>query len=182
MKEDALLMNKIAAAVLVAALLAMAVGYIAKGVYHVDMLSQDAFPIEVEESAVASSGAAAAPKGPADILPLLASADVAAGEKLVKKKCGSCHTFDNGGKNGTGPNLWNVVNADKAAHDGFKYSTAMTEFGGSWDYASLNQFIYKPKAYIKKTKMSFGGLKKDGDRTNAIAYLRTLSASPAPLP
>jgi len=115
------------------------------------------------------------------ILALLAEADIAAGMKLAKK-CTACHVFEDGGKNKVGPVLWNIVNADKGAIDGFGYSAALAGFGGAWDYSALNAFLYKPKAYIEGTKMNFAGLKKPQDRANMIAYLRSLSAAPAALP
>ena len=102
------------------------------------------------------------------------------GEKL-SKKCATCHSFDNGGANKAGPNLWNVVNKQKASTDGFAYSAAIAEFGGDWNYSELNKFLLKPKKYIVGTKMNFNGLKKDSDRADLIIWLRSLSDSPAPL-
>ena len=90
--------------------------------------------------------------------------------------------FDQGGANKVGPALWNIVNADKGAVDGFSYSGALVAFGGQWDYAALNAFLYKPKAYISGTKMNFAGLKKPSDRANMIAYLRQQADAPAALP
>ena len=115
------------------------------------------------------------------ILGMLASADAAAGKKAFGK-CKACHGIENGGKNGIGPNLWNVVNASRGAKDGFKYSSALAAKEGKWTYESLNAFIAKPKAYIPGTKMSFVGVKKTSDRANIVAYLRSLAGAPAPLP
>lgn len=174
--------NKFAAGILVAALVAMGAGKIADTLVHPQALEENAYKIEVAEDA-----GAAAPKdeGPTiePVSALLASADVAKGEK-VAKKCSSCHSFDDGGKNGLGPNLYNIVNAPKGSVAGFGYSDAMTSFADpkEWTYESLNAFLYKPKDYIKGTKMAFAGLKKVGDRADLISYLRTLSANPAPLP
>jgi len=184
---DELKFNKVFAGVLLAALLLMAgikAGQILvpshHGHGHGTDVAQHAYPIEVPE--VATSGVvAAAPAGPEPILALLAEADIAAGMKLAKK-CTACHVFDEGGANKVGPGLWNIVNADKGAVDGFGYSTALAEFGGAWDYTSLNAFLYKPKAYIAGTKMNFAGLKKPQDRANMIAYLRSLSGAPVALP
>lgn len=120
----------------------------------------------------------------APIEPLLASADPAEGQK-VAKKCLQCHSFEKGGKNKVGPNLWNIVNAPYGHMEGFSYSAALKEAasqGKKWDYESLNGFLHKPKKYLKGTKMAFVGLKKEKDRANLIAYLRSLSDSPAPLP
>lgn len=185
---DELKFNKIFAGVLMAGLLMMAGIKAAQilvpshsGHGHGDVAAkQHAYPIEVAE--VADAGAAvAAPKGPEPILALLAEADIAAGMKLAKK-CTACHVFEEGGANKVGPGLWNIVNADKGAVDGFGYSAALSGFGGAWDYVALNAFLYKPKAYIEGTKMNFAGLKKPKDRANMIAYLRSLSASPVALP
>jgi cytochrome c len=105
-----------------------------------------------------------------------AYADVEKGAKVFKK-CKACHTVESGGKNGLGPNLFNIVGRPAAAIDGFKYSDAMTEAAAGglvWDEANLDEFLKKPKKFIKKTKMSFGGIKKDGKRADLIEYLGTL--------
>jgi len=105
-----------------------------------------------------------------------AHADVAKGEKVFKK-CKACHTVDEGGKNKVGPNLFGVVGRAAGTVDGFKYSKAMMEAAGNglvWDEANLDAFLKKPKKFMKKTKMSFGGVKKDDQRADLIEYLNTL--------
>lgn len=107
---------------------------------------------------------------------LPAHAEVAKGEKVFKK-CKACHTVDEGGKNKVGPNLFGVVGRAAGAVDGFKYSKAMKEAaegGLVWDEANLDAFLKKPKKFMKKTKMSFGGIKKDAQRADLIEYLGTL--------
>jgi cytochrome c len=177
---DDLKFNKLAAAFLLAVLLAMGGYKLSEIMIPHNELAQNSYPIEVTEAESASSEVAA-PAGPEPILALLAGADIAAGQKTAKK-CTACHVFDEGGANKVGPALWNVVNADMGKIDGFAYSKVLAGFGGIWDYQSLNQFLYKPKAYMKGTKMNFAGLKKPSDRANVIAYLRSLSAAPAGLP
>ena len=115
---------------------------------------------------------------------MIGSQDVAAGEK-VAKKCKACHTFDEGGKNKAGPPLWNIVNRPVAAVEDFKYSQAMKDYadgGTAWTYAELDAFLAAPKKHVPKTKMAFSGLRKDADRAAMLAYLRSLSSDPAPLP
>lgn len=173
-------MNKIAAGVLVAGLLAMVAGKVADGLYHpVHDIEKRGYAIEVAEET--GAGGEVAEEKPENILPLLASADVAAGEALTKR-CTSCHTFEQGGANKVGPNLYGIVGA-KLAHKGdFSYSDAMATHGGNWDYNSLSAFFKKPKDFVPGTKMAFAGLSKEEDRANLIAYLRTLSGSPVALP
>ena len=81
-----------------------------------------------------------------------------------------------------GPNLWNVVGRTKASVEEYKYSGALKEMKGDWSYGNLDAFLLNPKSYVKGTKMSFSGLKKVSDRAAVIAYLRSLSDTPKPLP
>jgi len=112
---------------------------------------------------------------------LLKAADPAAGEK-VAAKCKACHDFSKGGPNKIGPNLWDIVDAKQAHLDNFSYSDAVKKLGKQWTYEELDKFLTTPKEYAPGTKMAFPGLKKSEDRAALIAYLRTLSDSPKPLP
>ena len=107
-----------------------------------------------------------------NIVELIAAADIGKGEKVFGK-CKACHKLEDGA-NGTGPHLFNTVNRDKGSIEGFGYSTTLAEMEGSWGYEELNAFLTNPKGYVKGTKMSFSGLKKDADRANLIAYLETI--------
>ncbi len=111
----------------------------------------------------------------------LAQANAKAGER-ISKKCAACHDLTQGGPNKIGPNLWGVVGRQVASHEGFKYSQAMQDFGGQWTYEHLDAFLTSPKALVPGTAMGFAGLKKPQDRANLLAYLRTLSDNPVPLP
>lgn len=104
-----------------------------------------------------------------------ATSMVASGKKIFKRKCASCHTFKKGDRNRTGPNLWGVIGRDKAAMEGFRYSTAMKAKGGTWTEAELSSFIAGPRTFVPDTKMTFAGLKSETDRTEVIAYIKTLS-------
>lgn len=131
------------------------------------MCEKFAYCIDVADA----GGSAAEEEEVFDLGLLLASADVARGERTFKGKCATCHTIDQGGANGTGPNLHNVVGADKAHHDGFAYSAVLQGMDGEWSYENLNQWLYNPSAYARGTTMSFAGLRRDDDRINVIAYL-----------
>ena len=112
---------------------------------------------------------------------LLAGADAAAGKK-VSRKCKSCHNLTAKKKRGIGPPLWDIVEARKGGNGKFKYSSAMADKGGTWSYEDLDAFIASPKGFMKGTKMAFPGIKKAKDRANLIAFLRSLSDAPKPLP
>lgn len=100
--------------------------------------------------------------------------DVDAGEKVFKK-CKACHLVDQE-KNKVGPHLVNVFGRSAGSLESFsKYSNALKDSGIVWNDDTLNGFLEKPKAYVKGTKMAFGGLKKEEDRLNVIAYLKTFS-------
>lgn len=176
--------NMISSAFLGAVFVVLTISFVSEGLFHSEAPEQEGFIIEVAD-APAGGAAPAAEAELAPIGPLLASADLEDGAKVFKK-CAACHTAVEGGANKVGPALWNVVNRAAAGVDGFGYSTPMKEYGAEgskpWVYENLNKFLLKPKAYIKGTSMGFAGLKKENDRANVIAYLRSLSTSPAPLP
>lgn len=171
--------NKVFAAVLVAGITAMLSGFVAHKVVHAHELEEDAVPIEGSVVLVASGPKKVALPDP--VLELIATADVVRGQKL-SKACAACHSFDKGGPDRVGPNLWNALGRPKAGKGSFSYSKAMSEFGGAWGYFDLNKFIWKPKKYIVGTKMGYAGLKKPADRAAIIAWLRTKSDNPMPLP
>lgn len=174
--------NKFAAGVLVAGIMTIGIGKLAGVLYHPETDPETrGFKVDVAEAAEGNAAAQPAAEKPEDILPLLATADAAKGQVLAKK-CAACHSFDQGGPNKVGPNLWGVVGQDIAVHAGFAYSDALTGLPGNWDYVSLSEFIKSPKNYAAGTKMAFAGLRDLNDRANLLAYLRSLSASPMPLP
>ena len=151
-----------------------------------DAPAGDAKPAEMAATApaeeTAASPAAGAPAG--GVLAMIGSQDIADGEK-VARKCKACHAFEEDGKNKSGPPLWGIVNKPVATAEGFRYSAAMQEFGEggkTWTYAELDAYLTAPKTHIPKTKMAFAGLKKEEDRAAILAYLRSLSSDPAPLP
>ena len=176
---DALKFNKIAAAILCGVLLIMVFGKIADFLVHPNTTVSNSYPIEVADKAPEKSKEDKVIKIE-PILMLLAGANIEAGQK-ISKKCVACHGFDSGGKNKVGPNLYNIVNKLQAKED-FSYSKALSSLSGQWSYQELNKFLYKPKLYAKGTKMSYAGLSKVKDRANLIAWLRTKSVNPAPLP
>jgi cytochrome c len=116
---------------------------------------------------------------------MVASADVAKGGNLAKR-CAACHSFDKGGPNKVGPALWGVVNRPVASVPEYAYSEAMVTFatGGIklWTIDELNPYLENPKGHVPGTKMVYPGLKKEDERASLIAYLRSLSDSPVPLP
>ena len=103
---------------------------------------------------------------------LLASADVAKGEKVFSK-CKACHKLEDGA-NSTGPHLFGVVGRNVGAVDGFGYSGALSAVAEVWTQEDLNEFLANPKGYAPGTSMGFAGLKKAADRANLIAYLETI--------
>ncbi|MEX0759904.1 MAG: cytochrome c family protein, partial [Tistlia sp.] len=175
--------NKIAAAGLTAGVVAMLAGFAADLLVHSPSLEQDAYPI-----VVASSGgegeAEPAPSGPESVLPLLAQADPANGERLVRA-CQACHSFDKNGANKVGPNLYAVVGAELGHLEDFAYSNAMVErreAGDTWTYENLNHFLENPRDWLPGTKMAYAGMGKVESRADVIAYLRGQADAEAPLP
>lgn len=175
--------NKILGAVILALLLIAMFSKIGELLIHPEFPEETAYKIDVPEEGLSTSSGEVA-VDPFEILPeimpMLALASLENGEKL-SKKCATCHSFDKGGANKVGPNMWGLINRTKGSVDGFAYSAALVEFGGEWSYSELNKFLLKPKKYISGTKMNYNGLKKDTDRADIILWLRSLSDAPAPL-
>ncbi|MCF6329436.1 MAG: cytochrome c family protein [Henriciella sp.] len=121
-----------------------------------------------------------------DLGALLANADASKGERSYKGKCASCHTVEQGGSSGTGPNLFNTVNGPKGARAGFSYSGALDSTEGDWTYENLDAWLKAPSKYARGTNMAFAGLNRDDERANVLAYLTSFTpdapAFPAPLP
>lgn len=103
--------------------------------------------------------------------------DAEKGEKVFKK-CKACHAIGEGATNKVGPELNGIVGRKVASVEDFKYSKVLQEMGEAdavWEPDTLAQFLEKPKAYAKGTKMSFAGLRSEEDRADVIAYLATFS-------
>lgn len=122
-----------------------------------------------EETAPAEAAEHAAEAAP-EVIALVG--DVAAGKK-ASKKCASCHSFDDGGPNKVGPNLFGLAARGRGAAEGYKYSPVLKSMGGSWSDADLDAFLADPKAFAPGTKMSLK-LRKEQDRANVIAFLNSL--------
>lgn len=129
-------------------------------------------------SAVAAAPAAAAFDAGA-VVAQISKASVDGGQ-AVFKKCAACHTAEKGGPNKVGPNLWGVVGRKAGSHEGFAYTDGMKS-QPAWGFDTLAKFIHNPKGVVPSTKMVFAGIQEAGDLADLLAYLRTLSDSPAPL-
>ena len=178
---DSMEVNKGIAAILVAGIVFFLTGLIG------DLLVRERQPekpaLVIAAAPAATGGGEAKPAGPAPIAPLLASADPKVGDQFAHRVCVACHTFDKGGKPGVGPNLYGVVAGPHDHEEGFNYSPAMQKFKGQpWTFDALNEWLYKPSAYAPGTRMSFAGITNDKQRADVIAYLRSLSDNPVPLP
>jgi cytochrome c len=142
------------------------------------------YMVHIEKATVpaAAPGAGpAAPAAPLDLGILLASADPLRG-KGTARVCASCHTFEQGGTDRVGPNLWAVVGRPVGAKSGFAYSAAIAGHGGAWTYEELDKYLTSPIRAIPGNKMAFNGIRNPRDRANLLAYLGSLNRSPAPYP
>jgi cytochrome c len=176
---DSFEVNKILGAILFTCLVLLALNIAAGALFTPEPPKKPGYEIAVQEEPGAARAAAPAAEQP--IEQALASADPKRGEQSAKV-CQTCHTFEKGGPNKIGPNLWGVVGRKKGTEGGFAYSDAIKSKGGEWTVDDLNKFLTSPRTYAPGTKMSFAGLPQENQRADAIAYLNTLSDNPKPLP
>jgi cytochrome c len=173
-------LNKILGAILGTCLILLALSIAAGAVFAPVKPAKPGFAIAVKEEASTETQAKKAPEQPIETL--LASASVDKG-KSIAKQCQACHTFEKGGPNRVGPNLWDIVGNERGqGRNGFNFSSAMKGKGGTWTYDELNKFLTNPRGYIPGTAMTFAGLSREEQRADVIAFLRTLSDNPKPLP
>lgn len=174
-------LNKIAASILLASLIAMVSGTIVNILYKPNLTPKErGYSVQVHAHSADVANANEEASNQMDIPALMHNANVANGESLVKK-CTSCHSLQKNGPNRVGPHLWNVIGRAKASVLDYKYSPSLSSKGGVWDYESLFQMIHKPSRFIPGTKMSFAGLSKPQDVADVIEYLR-LNAHDGPFP
>lgn len=183
--KDPLLSNKIAAAVLAALLLIFGLPQLTKalmggGAHHGGGHGDELHLAYGGDIQLETGGGHADAAPEVGLAELLQNASASSGERR-SALCKSCHTFEEGGADGTGPNLWNIVGRPVAGHAGFNYTGALKDFGGVWTYERLDAFIRNSQELVPGTAMA-QRIGKAEQRAELLAYMATLSANPVPFP
>ena len=155
----------------------LALSILGHGLMRSEVPKTEGYPVQGAATSGGDSGAAAV----APIADRLAKADPSKGAETFKK-CQTCHTINQGGPNGQGPNLYGVVGDHVAqGRGGFAFSSALQGIGGTWTFDKLDKWLTSPRQFAPGTKMTFAGLSDPQDRADVIAYLNS-QGSNLPLP
>ena len=176
-------LNKIAAAILTGGVVAMGSGFVANLLVQPDPPAEPVYTVATKEGSgggTGGDGGGQEEQAP-DLATLLADASASDGEQ-ASRACAACHSFNKGGANKVGPNLYDVMGADIASVEGFSYSNALSEKEGEWTYEKMDAWLENPSGWAQGTSMSYNGIKDPVKRADMIAYLREQSDNPPPLP
>lgn len=167
--------NTIAGWVLAACGAALGLSIAGGMIFHSEKPEKEGYPVEAADEA---GGGAVAEVPIASLLP---TADAAKGAEVFKK-CGACHTINQGGANGIGPNLYGTLGEPIGqGKGGFAFSDALKSVGGNWDFDKMNAWLTSPRKFANGTKMTFAGLSNPQDRANILLYINQ-QGSNLPLP
>jgi cytochrome c len=171
-------LNKVLGAILGTCLITLALNIGAGALFAPEKAAKPGYAIAVK------AGEGGEKKEAAQEVPLpvrLAKASVEKGQATAKQ-CQACHTFEKGGPNRVGPNLYGIVGENRGEGRGFNFSAAMKAKGGKWTFDELDKFLTDPRGYVPGTAMTFAGLKSDQQRADVIDFLNKQSDHPQPLP
>ncbi|WP_458693106.1 c-type cytochrome [Anaplasma capra] len=166
--------NRVATSILLASFIILLVSNVVDLVYNPDEGHPRGYSVDVGGKDQPAAGKqASSEEQHIDLASLMSSANPERG-KNVSKKCAACHTFDKGGPNKVGPNLWKIIGAKKCSSPGFTYSKALLSKGGDWSEEELFKFLMNPQGYASGTRMSFVGISKPQDIADLLAYIKQL--------
>ncbi len=171
--------NKVLMAVLATCLALVAVNIAAGAIFSPVPAAKPGYEVAVQAPGGEKKGAAPEKEEPIEVL--LASSSPERGQAAAKA-CLACHSFEKGGPNKQGPNLWGLVGRPRASEPGFNYSAPKKATGGNWTFDELNKFLASPRGYVPGTAMTFTGLPRPAQRADVINFLRTLADKPIDLP
>ena len=175
-------MNKIIVSIILAIILVIGINKITEVIFYVEKPEKSAYQVTSVTTVTntTSTETSSVNSDSGDIMALFASTSADDGAK-VWKKCAACHSIEQGGANKIGPALWGVLGRQSGSISNYKYSKAMAAHGKIWSFDEMNNFLIKPKNWIKGTKMSFAGLKNAKDRAAVILFMNKNSDSPLPI-
>ena len=168
--------NTIAGWTLAGCFVALGATIVGGMMFHSGEPKKEGYPVEAVDEGGDSGAAAEVP-----IASLLPTADAAKGAEVFKK-CAACHTINQGGANGVGPNLYDTLGGPIGqGKNGFAFSDALKAIGGNWDFDKMDQWLTNPRKFANGTKMTFAGLSDPQQRANVILYVNS-QGSNLPLP
>ena len=165
--------NTISGWALAAGIVALGAALVTGEMFKHHPVEEGGYPVAAAEGGGGGGGAAAKPID-------WSKADPAKGAEVFKQ-CAACHTIEQGGANGTGPNLWGTMGKAHGIHAGFNYSDGFKAKGGTWTFEDMDLWLQSPRKYAPGTKMTYAGISDPEKRGNVIAYINSMGSN-LPLP
>ncbi|GFO82914.1 MAG: cytochrome c family protein [Methyloceanibacter sp.] len=174
--------NKVAMAVLLALLLFFGTRTLIEIMYEEHEPATPGYEIAGAEGQSAHGDEKKGADKGAAFIAALNKADPAKGEQAIGL-CKVCHSFEKGGPNMIGPDLYGIVGHKIASHEGFAYTPALKGHDGEWTFESLDHWLENPQAFASGTSMAFPGIPDLQKRADVIALSeQEQPIKPLPIP
>lgn len=103
--------------------------------------------------------------------------DAERGKRLFMKVCATCHSYKKDEPHKFGPNLIGIFDKQAGTASDFKYNEANKNVDMIWNEGNLRNFLENPMDSKLQHPQAFDPLEKEKDKTDLIAFLKSLKCT-----